>query len=98
MFMQMLTILNLSLKDSGERSKGKRCLQVPPRKLQNPPCPQTSNHHYRISSHRKEAMLQLQIAISPQRDIPPDISDQIPPEVAYCQKKPLKLENLPLLS
>jgi hypothetical protein len=27
-------------------------------------------------------MLQLQIATSPQRDIPPDISDQIPPEVA----------------
>jgi hypothetical protein len=29
-----------------------------------------------------EAMPQLQIAIIPQRDIPPDISDEIPPEVA----------------
>jgi hypothetical protein len=39
-------------------------------------------------------MLQLQIAISPQKDIPPDISDQIPPDVGYCQKEPVKLGNL----
>jgi hypothetical protein len=43
-------------------------------------------------------MFQLQTAISPYEDIPPDIIDQIPPEVAYCQKEPVKLGNIPLPS
>jgi hypothetical protein len=38
--------VNLSLKDSGE---------VPPKKLQNLPCPQRRSHQYTILSHRKEA-------------------------------------------
>jgi hypothetical protein len=59
--------------------------QVPPKKFQNPP------------RHRKEVMLEFQIAISPYRDISPDISDQIPPEVAYCREDSVKLGNLPLL-
>jgi hypothetical protein len=35
-------------------------------------------------------MLQLQIAMCPRRDIPPDISDQISPEVAHTSKKASK--------
>jgi hypothetical protein len=65
--------------------------QVPLKKL-------TRSHQYGIITHSKEVMLQFYIAISSWRDIPPDISDQIPPEVPYCQKEPVKLENLPLPS
>jgi hypothetical protein len=68
------------------------------KKLQNLPCPETRSHQYSVLNHRKESMLQFQIAISPERDIPPDISDQIHPEVAYFQKEPVKLGGLSLLS
>jgi hypothetical protein len=56
--------VNLSLKDSGERSKSKRCLEIKflRKKFENPPCPQTRIHQFTILSHCKEAMLQLQIA------------------------------------
>jgi hypothetical protein len=59
--------VNLSLKDSGERSKSERCLEIKSlrKKLQYPPCSQTRSHQYRILSHRKDALLQFQIAISP---------------------------------
>jgi hypothetical protein len=66
--------VKFNLKDSGKRSKSERCLEIKFFRKKTPEPGAIS----RILSHRKEVMLQLQITISPSRDISPDITDQIP--------------------
>jgi hypothetical protein len=56
------TVANVPRRKDALRSSSSK------KKLHNPPCPQTKSHQYKILGHRKETMLQLQIAISPWRD------------------------------